>query len=42
MGLFFPDDKELDLPIRKVGFPRYRELLEQKMTVMTIGITSMT
>ena len=29
MGLFFPDDKELDLPIRKVGFPRYRELLEQ-------------
>lgn len=28
MGLFFPDDKEYNLPIRKVGFARYREVLE--------------
>ena len=29
MGRFFPDEKEFDLPIRKMGFPRYREILEQ-------------
>lgn len=28
MGLFFPDAKEPDLPFRKVGFARYREILE--------------
>ncbi len=28
MGLFFPDDKEPDLPFRKVGFARYRQILE--------------
>ena len=29
MGLFFPEEKEYDLPIRKGGFARYRELLEE-------------
>ena len=28
MGLFFPEEKEYDLPVRKVGFARYREVLE--------------
>lgn len=28
MGLFFPDEKELNLPVRKAGFARYREVLE--------------
>ena len=28
MGLFFPDEKEYNLPVRKVGFARYREVLE--------------
>ncbi|MBR4457553.1 MAG: hypothetical protein IKS31_01150 [Clostridia bacterium] len=28
MGLFFPDEKEPDLPFRKVGFARYRQILE--------------
>ena len=33
MGLFFPDDKELNLPVRKTGFPRYREILEENYKI---------
>lgn len=42
MGFLFPEEKEYDLPVRKAGFARYREILEANWKAfLIVGFTTL-